>query len=106
VIPVLEGVTLHPKVQDNNVRLSGNDAWPARSDVSICTRGSLGAYVEVAVTPDDKVFWRHTASGGNTVLGAFRNDSDGGTAIEAKGLRFNTSASAGGAAELEVISIR
>jgi hypothetical protein len=98
----LDGITLWPKVEDSSQSLSSNNVWPARFDVMVMRRGRIGAYVEEAVTPDSTPHYRKAANGSLTVLGAFRTDRDGGTALPADGCQFLSSASAGGVAEMEI----
>lgn len=45
-------------------------------------RGAVWVETEVPVTEDAAVFFRHTANGALTKVGAFRTDSDSGNAIE------------------------
>lgn len=76
--------------------------FEALSDVPVLRRGQIYVYCEEAVTPDDDVYVRHTANGGLTVLGAFRNDNDGGNALALSTAKFLTSAGIGGYAVLDL----
>lgn len=77
------------------------DAYDSGSVVSVGRRGRWLVEVEVAVDADDSVFVRTTATG-TEVFGAFRNDADGGDAIDASTVfRFLSAAAAGGLAIVE-----
>lgn len=76
--------------------------FEALSDVPVLRRGQVYVYCEEAVTPDDAVFVRHTANGPLTILGAFRNDNDGGNALALTTAAFITSAGIGGYAVLDL----
>lgn len=79
-----------------------NDAPVAEDAVAVMRRGRIYVYVDDDVTPDDTVYVRHTVNTGKTVLGAFRNDNDGGKAQALATSKFLTSASAGGVAVLDI----
>lgn len=70
------------------------------SIMSVGHQGTWYVKVEVDVDAEDPAFFRHTASGSNTLLGAWRNDADTATADAATGCKFKTSALAGNIAEL------
>ena len=74
------------------------DAVPA------LTRGRIYVTVENNVTSDSPVYWRITPTLANPLVGGFRSDSDGGTAILLSNniVRWITSASAGNLAVLEI----
>ena len=78
------------------------NSYPAESSVSVLRRGEIYVYCEEAVTPDDPVYTRYTASGSNTVLGAFRTDADSSKALLLSNCAYLTSADAGGYAVLAV----
>lgn len=63
--------------------------------MNIMDFGPVYLYTETSVVPGDKVFYRHTAKGGNTVIGRVRNDADVNTADEVKYATFESTASAG-----------
>ena len=65
------------------------------SDANIMDIGPMYLYTEQSVVPGDKVFYRHTAKGGNTVIGRVRKDSDVNTADKVQGATFEQTASAG-----------
>lgn len=70
--------------------------------VNVLHQGRVLVKVEDACTPASSVFVRVAAGGGGTQLGAFRTDADTATARAASGMRFLTSAGAGGLAVLEI----
>jgi hypothetical protein len=78
------------------------DSYSPGAMMAVVEDGPMYARVEVAVTKGDDVFFRHTANGALTTLGAWRNDDDGGNADQATACKFRTSASAGGIAEIEI----
>ena len=71
--------------------------------MNIMDIGPIYLFTETAVVPGDKVFYRHTASGGNTVIGRVRKDADSNTADEVKGATFETTTGAG---ELALVWLR
>jgi len=82
-------------------------AWAAGSDdiheyeqyreMNIVDLGLIYVIPETSVVPGDKVFFRHTAPGAE-VIGALRNDNDGGNADLIEGATFESTTSAGGVA--------
>ncbi|PWU04921.1 MAG: hypothetical protein C5B43_03975 [Verrucomicrobia bacterium] len=74
------------------------DAVPA------LTRGRIYVTVENNVTSDSPVYWRIAPTLANPLVGGFRSDSDGGTAILLSNniVRWITSASTGNLAVLEI----
>jgi len=87
-----------------NLNVNNNDAnvgeYLQDTFVTLRNFGTIIVKTEVAVVKDEPVFFRHTASGGNTVIGAFRNDADTATADVITGARFNASAGAGELVEI------
>lgn len=64
--------------------------------------GEIWVFVEAAVTDGDQALARHTANGGNTVLGRFRGTADTGASV-VPGARFtSTQATPGGLAKLKI----
>jgi hypothetical protein len=104
VTPVFAGIPINPKTVDAQQSLTGDNVWPARNAVHIMRRGMVYVYVDQAVTPASEPHFRCVTSGSNTVLGAFRADSDSGNALPVPrgAARFLNSASAGGLAILEM----
>lgn len=95
----LLGVLVHSHA--NQVDSAGNTADTGKL-VNVLHEGRILVICEDAVTPADSVFVRVASGGGGTQLGAFRTDADTATARAASGMRFLTSASAGGLVVLEV----
>lgn len=81
---------------------SVENAYPADSACAVMKKGRIWVQVEKAVTVDDDVYVRHTANGGNTQLGAFRDDSDTNRAIQITNARFVTSSSGSGIVQVEI----
>lgn len=81
---------------------SADNTYPADSMVAVVKKGRIWVVVEKAVAVDDDVYVRHTANGGNTQLGAFRDDSDTNRAIQITNARFITSTSGSGIAVVEI----
>lgn len=97
-----EGVVGYQQVPayDERVGYTSEAQYVSGQPVPVVHRGPVLAYVEEAVAPGDAVFFRHTANGALSQLGAFRTDDDGGNADEVANARWRTSAAAGGLAEL------
>ena len=70
--------------------------------VSMLTKGRVYVVVEDTVTSDDEVWVRFKASGLNVRLGAFRSDSDSGTAFQVPNALWRVGATAGNLATLEI----
>lgn len=64
--------------------------------------GVVWVRVETAVTPLSPVHFRHTANGGNTVLGALRTGTDSNTADALPGAAFLGTAAAGELVRLQI----
>lgn len=76
--------------------------YGANRVASVMRQGEIFVEVEDAVTAGGSVFYRHTANGPLTQLGAIRSDADTANAAQLAGARFKSSASAGGLAIVEV----
>lgn len=74
----------------------------AGDPTDVARQGEFYVRVEDAVAEGGAVYFRHTASGGNTDLGALRSDDDTSTADLLPGARFIRAAAAG---EVAVVSI-
>lgn len=87
-----------------NLDVNNNDSNVANYEqdkpITFRNMGYITVLTEVAVTKDDAAYFRHTASGGNTTIGAWRNDADTATADAVTGAFFNESAGAGELVEL------
>lgn len=81
---------------------SVDNAYPVNSKCAIVKKGRVWVIVEKAVSVDDAVYVRYTASGGNTQLGAFRDDDDTSKALQITNARFVTSTSGSGIAIVEI----
>ncbi len=68
----------------------------------VLTKGHIYVVTEEAVTPTDNVFYRHTAGGGGSVIGAFRTDGDSSTADQLTNARWMETTSAAGIAVLSL----
>lgn len=103
----IEGIVELPIGQLENTAEGGpddltDDAFDSGSMVPIGRRGRWLMIAEDAVTPDDTVFVRFTATGSEQA-GLVRSDADGGDALDASSiLRFFDSVSAGGLVTIEV----
>jgi hypothetical protein len=75
--------------------------WPDKSTMKIARRGYYVVETETAVVKEDAVLVRHTANGGNTVLGRARAGADTGAAAYPNA-RF-VSESAAGLAIVEIM---
>lgn len=87
-----------------NLDVNNNDSNVANylqdKPITIRNFGYITVKTEVAVTKDDPVYFRHTANGGLTTIGAFRNDADTTNADAVTGAYFNESAGAGELVEI------
>lgn len=82
----LAGVTAH--LHRGIDRRSANQSlYPAGSQIPIGRKGGYILTCETALSESDSIFYRITASGSNTQLGAIRNDNDGGNAVALSGAR-------------------
>jgi len=72
-----------------------------KSPVNVLRKGRCWVVTEDAVTPANKVYYRHTANGGNTQQGSVRGSTATG-AVELFGAQFKGSAAGGGLVEIEV----
>lgn len=63
--------------------------------MNVTNVGPMWLFTENSVTPGDKVYFRHTALGGNTVIGRVRSDADTNTCDQIEGATFRTTTAAG-----------
>ncbi len=83
--------------------LAGDDAIKQNEAANLLRKGTVWVTVEAAVVAGDPVFFRHTAGGGGSVLGRFRNDADTASADQIASARFvTTQAAADGIAKVEI----
>lgn len=80
------GVVVHR--HHTNTDATGDDAVEDNEDMDVLSRGRVWVLVEEQVDPGDDVYFRHTANGGNTQLGAFRQDADTANATQVTGARW------------------
>ena len=88
-----------------NTNMAGDmDVAIADEDVgTVMYRGPVYVTPETAVAPGDSVYVRHTANTNAThdAIGRFRNDGDGGNAMELSNCQWLSAAEAGGLAILD-----
>jgi hypothetical protein len=88
-----------------NYDLAAGLGIPNGGMVDLARKGRYLVQVEVNVAVGDQAYFRIAANGGNTQLGAWRNDVDNATtdhAVIATGVKFLTAASAGGLAVIDL----
>lgn len=101
VTTLLLGIALHTHAIEN-VLTGAETGYTAGSAVSVLRKGRVYVSVENAVVQNGAVYARHTASGVNTQLGAFRSDADTANASLVPGARFVKAAAAGGITIVEI----
>jgi hypothetical protein len=82
---------------------SDNFNYEENSPMNVLDFGRIYVFCEDGCSAGDDVFFRHTASGGNTVLGRFRTDADTATADQIVGAKFETTVSAGEIAIIKLV---
>lgn len=97
----LAGVVVHSHAYDKRVDF-GTTGLKPKVSLSVMRKGSIWVQVEETVAPGEPVFARHTASGGNTTKGLFRNDADSATCTQLGNSKFLTAATAGNLALVDV----
>lgn len=70
--------------------------------MNILRKGRIWVVVEEIVAKDEPCYVRYTASGGNTTIGAFRNDDDTSKAKLVPGARFIAATTGAGLALVEI----
>lgn len=76
---------------------------PLKGTAGILKKGRMWVLPEVSVVPGDPVYWRYSANGGLTQLGALRNDGDSShAAVMPGGATFETTAVASAAALVDI----
>ena len=73
--------------------------------VEYMTFGEIVMWTEVAVSVGDPVFTRHTASGGNTIMGRVRNAADSTFTTAMTNMRFAQSTTAAGLVAVSINGI-
>lgn len=81
---------------------AGTTGYPDKTPVAVVEQGTVWVKAENNVTAYSDVFYRVTAAGGNTQLGALRGDADAGNAVLLEGAKFITSAAAGQLAQVRI----
>ena len=76
------GITQRRTIVDPLTVLGATDGIPATDPANVKTSGRIWVHAEVAIALGDGVFFRHTAGGGGSVVGRFRNDADTASADE------------------------
>lgn len=94
------GVVLHSHWYDKRLQLGTTGVKPTNL-LTLVRRGRIWVYAEKAVTRDDAVYVRYTASGGN-VPGNFRDDDDTSKALRLYGCRYLTETTGAGLVGLEI----
>jgi hypothetical protein len=86
---VVAGVTLNVFAREPGVMsaLSGSECWVVGASMAVLDEGAVWVLSEEALAVNDPVYARHTANGGNTVIGAIRNDIDTDKCRRIKGAR-------------------
>lgn len=80
----LAGVVIHTHARNN---VSGQNGFESGAEMGVLEEGAVYVQCEQTVTVADPVYVR-VAAGTGTVIGAFRKDSDNGTAVLVAGARF------------------
>lgn len=91
----LAGVAVNSFARNPN-DLTSTAAITAGDSMDVLTEGFIWVRCEEAMAVNDPVYIRHTANGGNTQLGAVRNDADTTTARLCKGARVMTPSTGAG----------
>ncbi len=71
------GVTVHRHTEKAKTTGTAEEIAASGGKADVLRKGRIWVATEEAVAIGDDVFFRHTASGGNTVIGRFRTDADG-----------------------------
>lgn len=80
--------------------------YAAQDSVMVMNKGRIYVAIEEDIAVGDDVYFRHTAGGGGTKLGAFRNDADTATADQltnARWIKGGTAAEGIALLELDVL---
>lgn len=71
------GVTVHRHTEKAKTTGTAEEIAATGGKADVLRKGRIWVVTEEAVALTDDVYFRHTAKGGNTTIGAFRTDSDG-----------------------------
>lgn len=95
------GVLVHTQAQQNP-DLAGDLGVDLLEPASVLRRGRIWVAVEEAITVGDDVYFRHTAGGGGSEIGAFRNDADTATCDQVTNAQWLQGSTGAGVALLEL----
>lgn len=96
------GVTARIYQYEDRLDSTNNQGYGIDRDASILIKGCIAVEVEEAVSEGQPVFCRFAPSGGNTVLGRFRNDADTNTCLAVPSARWEKGTTGAGIAILEL----
>lgn len=95
----IHGATfVNEQIKDSN----GDSGVPSNQPVTNVSRGQVSVYFEEAVGVGDPVFFRHTAGGGGSIVGRFRNDADTATCDQISAARVVVGTTAAGLGVIEI----
>ena len=98
----LQGIVAHQQARED-LALAGALMLSVGETASLVRKGRVWVVVEEAIAVGDAVFFRHTAGGGGSNLGAFRNDADTASADEiTAGAAWVVGSAGAGVALLEI----
>lgn len=75
------------KREGYSLNAEGDMGYPLNHQLAYMVKGTIAVYTDVAITPDDDVFWIHTAYTGAKV-GQFRNDANTDKAVQLTGAKW------------------
>lgn len=93
------------RVHQDTSTSAADDAVKPLTPMTVIEDGDVLVEVEGAVAFDDQAYCRHTASGANTGIGAWRNDADSNNAVIVTGAKFRSSTTGKGFAVLRLNKI-
>lgn len=96
------GVSYRCYAYENAETPQGDFGYAPGLEIDILTQGDIWVEVEEAVAPGDPVFFRHQASGANTIVGKFRKSADTATATQVNAARWVSSTPGAGLAVLTI----
>lgn len=96
---VVIGIAMHS--QSHGKAELGTTGIKPKVTFSVITKGRVWVKVEEAVVKGDLAYVRYASGAGGSQKGSFRKSADTSTALQLKGGRYLTSASANGMAQLE-----
>lgn len=99
----IAGVTVHRHTEKAKGTGTAAEIEADGGKADVLRKGRIWVVVEEAISLGDGVFYRHTAGGGGSVIGAFRTDADTATADDVStSCRWLTETTGAGVALLEV----